>query len=384
VSDVFSGFSNSIVLLVFGALVVGDAMNGTGLDRVIGNFVIRISKDNERVFIFVAALVSGVMSMWMANTAVVAVFLPVIVAVSSFSKNMALKNLVISVTFGAMYGGSCTLVGSTPQLTAQGIFSPLYPDLTIKIFDYFPVGFTILVVYLIWTQVAGYALGKKIWGKRLDEGISEASLPRIDNDTPIDKARCYILTGIYVLMVSSFMFEWYPAALTSILAALLCFITGCTSVEHAFKRLDWNSLFLLALTLGIANGLSKAGMGEWLGAILAEMLGETVNPTALFAAFVLASLITSNFAANSTTVLIYLPLALSLCSQYGLNPVTFTLGIVYAANLACATPVAHPQVTMTLVGGYRFTDYALYNMPMQIMVYLIVVFLTPVFFPLAL
>jgi di/tricarboxylate transporter len=54
------------------------------------------------------------------------------------------------------------------------------------------------------------------------------------------------------------------------------------------------------------------------------------------------------------------------------------------ANLACATPVAHPQVTMTLLGGYRFTDYALYNMPMQIMVYVIVVLLTPVFFPLTL
>jgi di/tricarboxylate transporter len=304
-SDVFSGFSNPIVQLVFGALVVGNAMNGTGLDRVIGNFVIRVSNDNERVFIFVASLVSGVMSMFMANTAVVAVFLPVIVAVSICSKNMSLKNLVIPVTFGAMYGGSCTLVGSTPQLTAMGIFSPLFPDLTIKVFDYFPVGFAILVVYLIWTQVAGYALGKKIWGKRLDEGVSETSLPKMDNDTPIDKTRCYILTGIYILMVCSFMFEWFPAALTSILAALLCLVTGCTNVDHTFKRLDWNSLFLLALTLGIANGLSKAGMGEWLGALLAGLLGETVNPMTLFAAFVLASLITSNFTANSTTVIIY-------------------------------------------------------------------------------
>ena len=60
----------------------------------------------------------------------------------------------------------------------------------------------------------------------------------------------------------------------------------------------------------------------------------------------------------------------------------FCLGVVYAANLACATPFAHAQVTMTLVAGYRFSDYVKFNLPVQILMLVIMIIFVPVFFPL--
>lgn len=121
-SGVFAGFSNDIVVLVVGSMVVGVAMFDTGTARVIAKQCIRLSGGSERRFILFAGIVSGVLSAFIANTAVVACFLPIIDSVARSSK-MSRRNMTMAITFGAMYGGSLTLVGSTPQLTANGIMA---------------------------------------------------------------------------------------------------------------------------------------------------------------------------------------------------------------------------------------------------------------------
>ena len=60
-NEAFSGFSSNVVILIFSMLIVGDAMAETGADWLIGNFAARISKNNERLFIFAGALVGGLM-----------------------------------------------------------------------------------------------------------------------------------------------------------------------------------------------------------------------------------------------------------------------------------------------------------------------------------
>ena len=76
--DVFSSFSNSIVVLLVGSMVVGIAMFDTGVAQLVGRSVIRWSKGNGRTFLLVGGIVAGVLSMFLANTAVIAAFLPII------------------------------------------------------------------------------------------------------------------------------------------------------------------------------------------------------------------------------------------------------------------------------------------------------------------
>jgi len=379
--EAFSGFSNSIVILVFGALVVGDAMVETGVDKMIGRFVVRVSRDNERLFIFVAALVSGLMSMWMANTAVVSCFLPIIASVSHTSSKMTMKNMTMGITFGAMFGGSCTLIGSTPQLTAQGLMLEM-TDVQFSMFDFMPVGLILMAAYLVWEQAAGYRLGIKIWGDRPLEGIAELEAGPMDMDHKVDRKQVTILAVIFVLMVVSYVTEWIPSALTAITAALACMVTGCADPKVAIRRMDWNCVLFLACCLGIAKGLSATNIAAIFADMITHIFGGEVNPVLFFAVVVSATILVSNFIANSTTVIIFLPVVVSACQSYGFNVLPFCMGIVYAANLACATPLAHAQVTMTMVAGYRFTDYLKANLPVNILTVIILVIFTPIFFPL--
>lgn len=380
-SSVFAGFSNDVVVLVVGSMVVGVAMFDTGAARVIAKQCIRLSKGNERLFILFAGVVGGVLSAFLANTAVVACFLPIIDSVARTSK-MSRRNMTMAITFGAMYGGSLTLVGSTPQLTANSIMEPIL-GYSVGMYDYLGPGLCVFVAYVLYTQLIGYKLGIKIWGGRPEVDCLCEGEPEDFLNAPVDKKKVAAMLAIFCGMIISYTSQLVPAAMTAAIAALLCVVLRLTTEKSVFEGISWGPVFMLAGTLGIATGLSQSGAGELMANFVFSIVGESASPLLIFAVFVVLSNVLSNFAANSTTVIILLPMAIGACQTYGWNPIAFTIGIVMAANLACCTPIAHPQVTMTLVAGYKFSDYVRYNGIMSLAVVVIVILTTPLFFPLA-
>lgn len=174
-SNAFSGFASSIIYLLFGAMIVGNAMFETGAAALIGRQVIRLSRDNERLFLFISGLTAGCLSMFLANTATIAAFLPIVESVCSNSSNMKRKNLTMNIAICAMIGGSSTLIGCTPQLTANALLEQT-TGLHMSMFTMFGPGFCMLLLYLAGTQLFGYNLGKKIWSDRPEEAM-ELEIP---------------------------------------------------------------------------------------------------------------------------------------------------------------------------------------------------------------
>ena len=188
-SKAFSGFSNSTVILVFGMLVIGNAMFESGVAQKIGAVVMRLSGGQERRFILFAGATSIVMSMFLANMAVIAMYLAIMNSVCRTNPNVKLKNICLATTMGAMFGGVCTLVGSTPQLTMQTLLEGATGQ-TAGMWDFMPVGLCLSVVYLIYVLFIGYPLGKKIWGAddgtdrldRLDDYVAQKKTAAVDED----------------------------------------------------------------------------------------------------------------------------------------------------------------------------------------------------------
>lgn len=376
----FSGFSNSIVLLMVGMMVVGTAMADTGLAELIGEKVSKLSKHNERLFIAIAGTTAALLSTFLSNTAVIAIFLPIIAAISQADKNMNRMSITLPVTFGAMFGGVCTLVGSTPQLTANGILSEMTGQ-ELGMFDFTVPGVILFAVYMIYTLFVGYPIGKKIWGGRQPVENTENTTTK-QNTRSVRKM--VIISIIFLSTIIMFIGGWIDVSLTAVIAALLCVITGCTTYKNAIKKMDWSVVFILAGCLGIASGLKEGGAAELLGQTLNNILGDGVSPLLIFAVFVIMTMLISNFITNSTAVIITLPIALSFCMTSNLNPVLFTLGIVFAANLAYSTPLANAQTAMTLVAGYKFSDYIRYTWMLDILVLMVIIFIFPLLIPLQL
>ncbi|MBE6895366.1 MAG: SLC13/DASS family transporter [Ruminococcaceae bacterium] len=380
VDKAFSGFSNSIVILVFGMMVVGIAVMDTGVAELVGGWVAKISGGSERLFIFLAGTASAVLSAFLSNTSVIAVFLPIIESTAEAHPKMTRKNMTLPVTMGAMFGGVCTLVGSTPQLTADGILNEM-TGFEIGMFDLLLPGLILTAIYMVYALTVGHWIGNKVWGKdNPNEHVPMEDMK--ETQIAVDKRKLITMLVIFVLIIVLFIGDWIPVAMTAAVAAILCLITGCTDQQTIIKEMDWSVLFILAGCLGIAAGLTSSGAGELLADILVGILPAKVAPMALFAAFVAATMVISNFITNSTAVVITLPIAIAICVAEGFNPVAYTLGIVYAANLTFSTPLANAQTAMTLVAGYKFSDYFKYTVLLAVSVFIGILVAVPMFFPL--
>lgn len=378
-ASAFSGFSNSAFFLVAGSMIVGVAMAETGTARMVASYCMKLSQGKEKRFILYAAIASGILSAFIANTAVVACFLPIIESVALTGKGTR-KNMTMAVTFGAMYGGALTLVGSTPQPLANGIMMETV-GYGVGMFDYFGPGICIFIAFILYTQFFAYKLGIKIWGNRPEENAvaSEQHLEALN--APVDVWKVAIMAIIFVGMIISYSLQLVPTEMTAIIAGLLCIIFRLCTEKQAYREMAWTPLIMLAGTIGIAAGLNNSGAGALLADFIMKVIPDGASPQLVFAVFVLCTTVISNFCSNAATTIIVLPLALSACVGYGWNPITFTVGVVLAAQVACATPIAHTQVTMTLVAGYKFSDYIKYNGIMCFIANAMIILITPKFMP---
>lgn len=123
-SEAISSFGSDAVIMVAGVMVIGNAVFESGLAERLGDAILRFrpAARSERCFMVIILALIAFLSAFMSNTAAVAMFMPLVSSVARASKGrIKKKNLFMAMGIASILGGNCTLAGSTPQLTAQGI-----------------------------------------------------------------------------------------------------------------------------------------------------------------------------------------------------------------------------------------------------------------------
>ena len=371
----FGQFSSSTVILTIGVMVIGAAISETGLAVVIGNWIVKVSNGSETKLIIGTYLVSAAMSAFLTNSAVLAIFIPILMGLSLADEKLKSKNMIMPIAIACVLGGASTLVGSTQQLTAQGLLEDAGLRL-FKTFDFTPVGLIVVIFGLIYCLTLGRWLGNKIWGNREDNG--DYVLPEIKTD--YDKKKIIIMALIFVATVVFYITEWIPLAITSTSAAVLCIITGCITQKKAITSVNWNIVGRLAGCLGIAKALEAAGGTVIIANAFRAVVGTSLSPYMLFCLLVLMVFVMSELTVNSTALLVVLPIVISIAPEMGLNTFTYALGITLASGCTLATPLASSTLGMSMVVGYRFNDYFKHNIILDICSYVIIISLIPMIY----
>lgn len=374
-STAFGQFASSTVVLTIGVMIIGAAISETGLARVIGKWIIKISKGSERKLIVGTYIVSALMSAFLTNSAVLAIFIPIIVGLSKTDNKIKAKNLIMPIAIGCVLGGASTLVGSTQQMTAQGLLEEAGLK-TFKTFDFLPIVGIILLIGLLYILLFAYKKGQKMWS---DEDISDEVI-REENDPKKPIWKMVVVACIFVFAVVFYITEWLPLAITSTVSAIACIITGCITQKKAINSVNWNIVGRLAGCLGLAKGLEFAGGTALISQGFMSIFGESTNPFLLFAVLVLLVLLTSQFISNSTAILIVLPIVISIAPNLGLNTYAYAMGITIASGVALSSPLASSTLGMSMVVGYKFKDYFKYSFFLDVLSYLIILITIPLFF----
>lgn len=373
----FGQFSSPTVILTAGVMVIGLSLSETGLAAAVGRWIVRVARGSETMLIAGTYLVAAAMSAFLTNSAVLAIFLPIILGLAQSEKQIKSRNLIMPIAIGCVLGGASTLVGSTQQLTAQGLLEDAGLR-TFHTFDFTPVGSVVVLFGCVYCLTAGRRLGEKIWGSREED--TDFVLPETETDG--SKRKMVIMALIFGMTVLLYITEWVPIAVTSTSAALLCIITGCITQKKAVMGINWNIVGRLAGCLGIAKAIEAAGGTALIAAAFRRIIGTEVNPYLLFCLLVLLSQGMSELTVASTGLMMLIPILAAIAPEMGLDPYPYALGITLASGCALATPLASSTLGMSMAAGYRFNDYFRHNIYLDICSYVIIITLIPLMYTL--
>lgn len=163
-----SGFSNPATVTIACMFILSEGLRRTGALDIVGDYFFKLSKFNYRLTMFIIMMIVGIISAFINNTAAVAIFIPVIISLSRDIGESASK-LLMPMSFAAMFGGVCTLIGTSTNLLVDSIATD--NDLAgFGMFDFAPVGLIFFVVGFIYLFTVGINL---IPERRKDESLTD-------------------------------------------------------------------------------------------------------------------------------------------------------------------------------------------------------------------
>jgi len=115
-----SGFSNTATVTVAAMFIVSAALRKTGAVNYLGILCSNIFKQSFWFGLIGTMISVGIVSAFINNTPVVAVFIPILLSVSK-DNNISISKLLMPISFASMFGGVCTLIGTSTNILVSSI-----------------------------------------------------------------------------------------------------------------------------------------------------------------------------------------------------------------------------------------------------------------------
>jgi di/tricarboxylate transporter len=197
-----------------------------------------------------------------------------------------------------------------------------------------------------------------------------------------DTRRAPLATLIMLGVVTSVLIGWMPISIASIIGASLMVLTGCLSMEQAYRAIDWRAVFLIAGMLPLGIAMQETGTAEYLAEKMMAILGDLGPWPVIMGLYAVTSLATMIIPTAALVVLMS-PIVLSTCVEMGIQPYTAMMAVAMAASASFTSPISHPANILVMgPGGYRFSDYIKLGMPLTLVIFAAVMVLLPIFWPL--
>lgn len=372
VSDATAPYADPIVFLFMGGFIVALAIERWNLHRRIALTVLSHVGAREDLQIGGFMIATAALSMWVSNTATVALMLPVAMSIvprrpdgslDPGNRNFATA-LMLGVAYGASCGGITTLIGTPPNALLAGFMRSTY-DIEIGFAQWMGIGIPVGLVMLAFTwwllTRALFPVGQtELPGARLE---IRDQLRAMGPASVAEKRVALVFGATALLWISRPVLSgWLPALQLSdttiaIAAAVsLFFIPNgiekdryLLAWEYA-ERLPWGVLLLFGGGLSLAGAVAGTGLAEWIGNELVAL--AELPPFVLVLAVTVLIIFLTELTSNIATAATFLPVVAALAVSLDQPPLLFAVPAVLAASFAFMLPVATPPNAIVFGSGY--------------------------------
>ncbi len=368
------GFVNPSVLTIAVLFMVVGSIHQSNLLKLLGNAILRSAGNQSRLTIRLMMITSG-FSAFLNNTPLVLLLTPIIKRWGVLH-NVPPSKLLISLSYGAILGGMCTLIGTSTNLIIHALLIQNGYD-GFTMLELSLVGLPCVVGGTLYMGLIGYKYLPEIPSSRLDQ-------EEIMNQEPEElkySLREFFPYFIFIVLIICVSLKFVTMLIGALATSLLFLVTRVMTVKQTVQLIPWSLLVVIGSALGLAKALEQSGAGYFL-------MQEFVLPISQFGAFpllvvlyLMTSLLTELITNNAAAVFVF-PMALVLTEQLSLNIEPFAVGIAVAASASFATPIGYQtNLIVYEAGDYHFKHFLITGIPLKMIVMAISLFIIPIYWP---
>ena len=356
-------FANPVIFLFLGGMLIAQGMQSCHLHTRLAFFLLGLAGTRQSSILGAFLLASALLSMWISNTAVALIMLPIAVSAISLFREGSEKNfaaaLVLSVAYGSSIGGMATLVGTPSNAIFAGFMEesygikigfPLWMAMSL------PISFILLILaWIILTRGVFRLGGRMAIGENFPE---REKLPPLGFGGIGVIVIFAISAGLWI--VRGFLetrLPWLSDAGIAMAGGLALFFLprgaaggGTVLNAETLKKIPIDVLLLIGGGLSLAAAMQSSGLAAWIGGLGAH-IGH-FPPTLLLAVISIVAIGLAEFTSNTATTAAFLPVASALAVGLGYSPIALSMALTLASSCGFMMPVSTPPNAIVYGSGH--------------------------------
>lgn len=358
-NELASAYGDSNVYLFFGGFILALGLEKWKVHEQVARGIIGIVGNSKPRILFGFLISTGLLSMWISNTATALMMLPMAMAIIHALPEKERKGkfaifLLLSVAYASSIGGVGTLIGSPPNTQMASILENTF-KIKVDFFTWMKIGMPISILMLLSTYLFFYfSMGKE---------RKETHADFILHKTPWSKDQklVVIIFGIVVFLwifkdlLNPIIGFNYRDENVALIGGIMMFLIPSFENKKPLlvwkdtEKLPWGILILFGGGLALATMMEKNGIiaelsnfFENLNGIPFYMIMITVVVVAVFASEVLS---------NLAMVSIFVPLVAKFAVDFGVPITQLAIPLTLGASLAFMLPVGTPPNAIVFSSG---------------------------------
>jgi len=367
-------YGNEVIFLFMGGFMLGLAIEKWNLHRRIALNIVRLTGTSGDRIILGFILATGLLSMWLSNTATTMMMFPIALSVIHVMKENnkgegSIRNfsltIMLAIAYAANIGGIATIIGTPPNVAYKGYIKEAY-NYEIGFVDWMllctPLAILLLAT-LYWVMV------KWLFPNRIksDDGTRQLIQSEVNQLGPLSTAEkrvliIFIVTALLWILrkIINDAQNWFELddTMIAVMCAVALFICPAGANEEKndsllewgdTSKMAWGILLLFGGGIALAGALEKAGLMEQLGQWLSQFSG---NGFILVLVIVFVSMFISEVMSNVAQVIVFAPVVSSLADALHMNPLLLGIPMTLAASCAGMLPMGTPPNAIVFASGH--------------------------------
>jgi len=370
--DASAPYANPVIFLFMGGFMLGLAIEKWNLHRRIALNIIRLTGTSGNRIVLGFILATGLLSMWLSNTATTMMMFPIALSVIHVMKennkgdgNIANFSLTImlAIAYASNIGGIATIIGTPPNVAYVAYIEKKYAynvDFLRWMMICTPLAI-VLLISLYWVMV------KWLFPNRIKSDFATKQLIKDElaelGPVSINEKRVlviFICTALLwitkdIINVTQSFFRLNDTIIAVIGAVALFICPGNGNKGDSIlewddtKKMAWGILILFGGGISLANGLENAGLMQLLGQWLSQFAG---NEFMLVLVVTIVTIFLSEVMSNVAQVIVFAPVVSSLADAIGMNPLLLGIPMTLAASCASMLPMGTPPNAIVFASGH--------------------------------